>query len=150
MLHLPYSLDMLEYAIQGASFGTTSRLPIIGHDGGPGGKGNPLRLLWSRNTTIGQRKRARTRQSKALMGRNMTRLGVCGGRMRLGVDGYKGTSVLISRDGRDASHRGRPTGFDKLLSKFVCRLDPERHRLVKTFLLQIWDVSNGPISVVTS
>jgi hypothetical protein len=34
---LPYCLDMFEYAIQEASFGTSSRFPIIGRDGGPGG-----------------------------------------------------------------------------------------------------------------
>jgi hypothetical protein len=37
MLFLPYFLDMSAYAIQGASFGTSSIFPIIGHDGGPGG-----------------------------------------------------------------------------------------------------------------
>ena len=117
MLHLPYFLDISEYAIQGASFGTSSRLPIIGHDGGPGGKGNPLRLLWSRNTMRRKRKRARIRQSRTLMIRNMTRLAVCGGGM--GVECYKARAhvpslcvlicVLISRGVRDSSHRGKMT-----------------------------------------
>jgi hypothetical protein len=36
-LHLPYFLDKSAYPIQGASFGISRRLPIIGRDGGPGG-----------------------------------------------------------------------------------------------------------------
>ncbi len=37
LLHLPYFLDISAYTVQGAFFGMSSRLPINGRDGGPGG-----------------------------------------------------------------------------------------------------------------
>ncbi len=37
LVHIPYFLDISAYTVHGVSFGMSSRLPINGHDGGPGG-----------------------------------------------------------------------------------------------------------------
>jgi hypothetical protein len=80
MLHLPYFLDMSVYVIQGFSVGTSRKFPIMGHDGGPGGYGSPLRLLLSRNLIKRKRKNEMARQSKVLMGKNrMSALDACEG-----------------------------------------------------------------------
>lgn len=70
MIHLPYFLDISAYAIQGLSIGTSRKLPIIGHDGGPGGYDSPLRLLLSRNLTRRTKKNDMARKSKALVRKN--------------------------------------------------------------------------------
>ena len=67
MIHLPYFLDISAYAIQGFSIGTSRKLPIIGHDGGPGGYGTPLRLLLSRNLIRRNRKHDMARKSRVLI-----------------------------------------------------------------------------------
>jgi len=80
MLHLPYFLDISVYAIHDFSIGTSRKLPIMGHDGGPGGYGSPLRLLLSRNLTRRKRKSDIARQSEALIRKDcMSGLNACEG-----------------------------------------------------------------------
>ena len=67
------------YAIQGFSIGTSRKLPIIGHDGGPGGYDSLSRLLLSRNLTMRTRKNDMARQSKALVRKDCMSEDACEG-----------------------------------------------------------------------